>query len=391
MTAPTNPSELWSLLREDFATHDRDWTQPGFWALASHRVGTWTQSWRSQFARTSAQRAYAAITRATQPLVGFELPLETRLGRRVRFWHHGGTRIFAKRVGDDVHLRQNTLIGPADPRDTDPRSWPELGDRVDVGSGACVRGAIQIGDDALVGANSFVNSNAPARSTVVGVPARALPRMGKPRFGVVSDLPEKGTQNQNPAELPLLELVAEDFRTHGSRTFEPGFWAVAIHRFGNWRMSVQNKALRAPLTLAYRVAFHTVRQVWGIDLPYDVQLGRRVRLAHHGSIHIGARSIGDDVIIRHGATIGLARAGQNEPKPIVANRVEIGPRACIVGNVTIGEDAVIGANTVVPIDVPPGTFALGVPARFVKPARLATEPPPSDATNPRRAPTALVG
>jgi len=55
----------------------------------------------------------------------------------------------------------------------------------------------------------------------------------------------------------------------------------------------------------------------------------------------------------------------NDDKPVIGDRVEIGPRACIVGNVTIGSDTVIGPNTVVPANIPPGSTILGVPGRIV--------------------------
>lgn len=382
MNAQT-PFELWALLQEDYRAHGRDWNQPGLWAITLHRLGRFSQTWRSRRARSCARLAHSAVTLVAHPFLGIELPLETQIGRRVRFWHHGCMRIQARRVGDDVQFRQNTIIGPNHPSDLDPANWPEIGDRVDLGSGACIRGGVEVGDDALVGANSLVSARVAPGSTVVGVPARELPRRGKPRPVAFHEPFPKGMRDQNPKDLSLLKLIAEDFRTHEGRVFDPGAWAIAVHRFGNWRMSVERKSLRAPLTLLYRAAFQTIRQCFGIDLPYDVKLGRRVRIAHHGSIHVGARSIGNDVVIRHAATIGLVRGDQREPKPIIEDRVEIGPRACIIGNVTIGSDSVIGANTVVPIDVPPHTVALGVPVRFVKPIRIATEPLARPSTDPK--------
>ena len=55
----------------------------------------------------------------------------------------------------------------------------------------------------------------------------------------------KGDRNGNPRGIGLLALLAEDYRTHGRSIFEPGFWAVAIHRFGNARMGVRVKLFRA--------------------------------------------------------------------------------------------------------------------------------------------------
>lgn len=183
-----------------------------------------------------------------------------------------------------------------------------------------------------------------------------------------------GDTNENPRDIDLLSLLAEDFRTHDSDLREPGFWAVALHRLGNARMDVRSNLLRAPLTAAYQTMFLGVNWLWGIDLAYVVKLGRRVRLWHHGGMVLGARAIGDDVHIRHNTTLGLARRNA-EGKPIIGNRVDIGVGACVLGAVTIADDCVIGANTVVLRDLPPSSTVLGIPARPVNLAPEGARPP----------------
>ncbi|MCZ7682875.1 MAG: hypothetical protein M5U28_30375 [Sandaracinaceae bacterium] len=173
-----------------------------------------------------------------------------------------------------------------------------------------------------------------------------------------------GRRNQNPPGIGLLALVAEDLRTHGS-LLEPGFWAVAVHRFGNWRMDVRPRALRVPLSAVYRALHTLITWGWGIDLQYTVKLGRRVRLWHHGGMMLGARRIGDDVHIRHNVTIGVARRDAPEAKPVLEDRVDVGAGAAIVGDVRIGHDTRIGANTVVIESCAPGSVLFGVPARRV--------------------------
>jgi len=177
-----------------------------------------------------------------------------------------------------------------------------------------------------------------------------------------------GSENANPPGVGLGALLAEDFRTHGSDPLSPGFWALAIHRFGNWRMDVSHKVLRAPLSLLYRGAHRGAITLWGIDLPYNAKIGRRFHIAHHGAVFIGSRAIGDDVTIRHSVTIGLKRKSERLA-PIIGNRIEIGPGACIVGDIQVGDDSVVGANTVLAQNVPPGSVVLGVPARFVAPEK----------------------
>jgi serine O-acetyltransferase len=176
-----------------------------------------------------------------------------------------------------------------------------------------------------------------------------------------------GTTNQNPAGMSLWALWKEDLRTHDGELFSQGFWAIALHRFGNWRMDVRPKLLRMPLSLLYKFLYKFVEWTCGISLNYPVKVGRRVRIWHHSGMILGARSIGDDVHIRQNTTFGVARNGDHRSlKPIIEDRVDIGAGAVIAGAITIGHDSKIGANAVVLKDVPPYSVAVGVPAKVIK-------------------------
>jgi serine O-acetyltransferase len=175
----------------------------------------------------------------------------------------------------------------------------------------------------------------------------------------------RGDKNLNPPDMGFLALLREDLRTYDHNPFEPGFWAIAIHRYGNWRMGIQPKLLRAPFSLAYRILAWLVELIGGIHLPYTVRLGRRVRIWHHGGIVLHARSIGDDVHIRHNTTFGIATRNQLRAIPTIEERVDIGCGACVLGNATVGHDSLIGANAVVVADIPPYSTAAGVPARVI--------------------------
>lgn len=183
-----------------------------------------------------------------------------------------------------------------------------------------------------------------------------------------TDLPPLplGERNENPQGLSLWQLLREDFETHDRSLWEKGFWAVAVHRFGNWRMGFRWKFARAPLTMVYWFLYFLVEVLAGITLPYTTKLGRRVRVWHHSGMILHARSIGDDVHIRHNTTFGVVRRGDNRAIPAIGDRVDISCGVCILGAVTIGSDSVIGANAVVLKDIPPGSVAVGIPARVVK-------------------------
>src|SRR5438105_4030895 len=94
---------------------------------------------------------------------------------------------------------------------------------------------------------------------------------------------------QNPRS--LWSLIKEDHAAHDRDWTRPGFRAVAVHRFGNWRMGIRGKVLRAPFSVLYRMMFRRVRNVYGIELPYTVKLGRRVVFEHQSGIVIHGNSV----------------------------------------------------------------------------------------------------
>jgi serine O-acetyltransferase len=176
----------------------------------------------------------------------------------------------------------------------------------------------------------------------------------------------RGDKNLNPPGVGLVHLLREDFRTYGYDILAPGFWAVAVHRYGNWRMDIRPKLLRASFSLSHALLARLAELIGGIHLPYTVRLGRRVRIWHHGGIVLHARSIGDDVHIRQNTTFGIASQNRRTDIPTIEARVDIGCGACVLGNVTIGHDSIIGANAVVVSDIPPHSTAVGIPARVIK-------------------------
>jgi serine O-acetyltransferase len=174
--------------------------------------------------------------------------------------------------------------------------------------------------------------------------------------------------------LSLAQQIHEDWVAHGKDWTKPGFRAVAIHRFGVWRMGIRSAPLRAPCSILYRMLFRRVRNHYGIELPYSAKLGRRVIVEHQSDIVVhGDCVIGDDCILRQGNTLGLRHLDRLFDAPTLGDRVNVGAGAKIFGAVTIGSDVNIGANAVVLCDVPDGATAVGIPARIVLPK--AARPP----------------
>ncbi len=164
----------------------------------------------------------------------------------------------------------------------------------------------------------------------------------------------------------LVRFVREDWTAHQRDWTRPGFRAVAVCRFGQWRMRVRWKPLRAPLSLLYRALFRRCRNVYGIELPYSVQLGRRVVIEHQGGIVVhGAARIGDDCVLRQGVTLGNRHRDRPDEAPVLGCRVNVGAGAKLLGAIHVGNEAVVGANAVVLDDVPASATVVGVPARRV--------------------------
>jgi serine O-acetyltransferase len=176
---------------------------------------------------------------------------------------------------------------------------------------------------------------------------------------------ETANQIETP-ELGLWQQIKEDWNAHGRDWTKPGFRAVAVQRFGVWRMQVEPKLLRAPLSILYRSLYRKVRNTYGIDLPYTVKLGRRVVIEHQSAIIIhGYCTIGDDCIIRQGVTLGNRYLDKPLESPQLGDRVNVGAGAKILGKVNLGDDVNIGANAVVLSDIPAGQTAVGIPAKMI--------------------------
>lgn len=171
----------------------------------------------------------------------------------------------------------------------------------------------------------------------------------------------------------MFENIRADFAAHGRDVGSQGFWAMLVYRFGRWRYGIRPRWARMPLSFAYKIAYKFVQVCAGIELPCEVPVGKNFVIDHSGGIVVsGYARFGDNCRIRTGVVIGLQRV--EEPcAPIIGNNVDIGAGAKVLGRITIGDNARIGANAVVVRDVPADHMAIGVPA-LVRPLRAAGSP-----------------
>jgi serine acetyltransferase len=121
------------------------------------------------------------------------------------------------------------------------------------------------------------------------------------------------------------------------------------------------RLLAAPLMLLYRVP---ALRLFSIDLPVSTVVGRGLAV-HHGMGLVVNRAtrIGDHVTLRHSTTLGARRT--DEDCPVLASHVDVGPNSVLLGAVSVGRGALIGAGSVVLHDVPPAASVAGNPARVL--------------------------
>lgn len=139
----------------------------------------------------------------------------------------------------------------------------------------------------------------------------------------------------------------------------PGVWAVVNHRFAHFFYTKGFK-------LIGRAIAGFSRFLTGVDLHPGAKLGRQVFFDHATGIVIGETTIiGDRVLIYQGVTLGGVSLDKGKRHPTLKNGVVVGGGAKVLGNITIGENSKIGANSVVVKDVPDNCTAVGIPAKIL--------------------------
>lgn len=149
---------------------------------------------------------------------------------------------------------------------------------------------------------------------------------------------------------------------HGLEVFlcYAGFWAIRLHRVSHflWKMR---------LKLIARLISMLARHFTGIEIHPAAKIGKRVFIDHGMGVVIGETAvIGNDVTLYHGVTLGGTHMLGGKRHPTVESGVIIGAGAQILGAITIGKGARIGANAVVVRDVDPFMTMVGIPARPVE-------------------------
>lgn len=127
---------------------------------------------------------------------------------------------------------------------------------------------------------------------------------------------------------------------------------------------------RGPLArLAYaynRVLFWHISMRCNFDISPATVIGPGLYVGHWGGIYVSHQAvIGSNVNIARGATIGPESRGKRKGAPTIGDRVWIGTYAIVVGNIRVGDDALIAPGAFVNFDVPSSSVVIGNPGKIV--------------------------
>jgi len=137
----------------------------------------------------------------------------------------------------------------------------------------------------------------------------------------------------------------------------PGLHALWGHRISHFLW-------KHKLYFIARVLSHISRFFTGIEIHPGATIGRRFFIDHGMGVVIGETSeIGNDVLLYKGVVLGGTSLEKKKRHPTLGNNIIVGSNAIIMGAITIGDNARIGAASVVTHNVPANATAVGIPAR----------------------------
>ena len=187
---------------------------------------------------------------------------------------------------------------------------------------------------------------------------------------VIGEALDTSPNIQKAIRADLEAIAIRDPASHG--VSEPflhykGFHALESYRAANWLWEQGRQALACYLQ-------NRISELFGVDIHPAAKIGQGILIDHATGVVIGETAvIEDDVSMLHEVTLGGTGRETGDRHPKVRRGVLIGAGAKILGNVVIGEGAIVGAGSVVLNDVPAHSIVAGVPAKVI--GRPVTEIP----------------
>lgn len=141
----------------------------------------------------------------------------------------------------------------------------------------------------------------------------------------------------------------------------PGWQAVTIHKL------ISHPLYKLKIPFLPRLISQIVRFFTGLEIHPGAKIGKGIFIDHGMGVVIGETAeIGDNVIMYHQVTLGGTGKHKGKRHPTIGNNVLIGAGATILGPIYVGDNAKVGAQSVVLQDVPAGATVVGHPARIVR-------------------------
>ena len=172
------------------------------------------------------------------------------------------------------------------------------------------------------------------------------------------------------AEPTIIDAMLGDLLAHYTRDaacdqymmpllYFKGFHAIQAQRIAHWLWLQERRGL----ALYFQ---HRISALFDVDIHPAAQLGSGIMLDHATGLVIGETAVvGDEVSILHAVTLGGSGAGEGDRHPKIGRGVLLSAGAKLLGNISVGEGAKVGAGSVVLEDVPAHTTVAGVPARRI--------------------------
>lgn len=143
---------------------------------------------------------------------------------------------------------------------------------------------------------------------------------------------------------------------------ERGSLAVMVYRFGQWAKQIKIPVVHQLLKAIYFVLFYLIQMFTGISIQAYAKIGPRFVVRNFSCIFVLAEHIGSDFTVCEGVTIGNIRGKSR--LAIIGDNVYLEPGCKVLGDVTIGNNVIVRANSLVLGDVPDNSIASGNPARI---------------------------
>ena len=151
--------------------------------------------------------------------------------------------------------------------------------------------------------------------------------------------------------------------------FFKGFQAIQAQRVAHSLWLEDRKALSFLLQ-------NRISEVFHVDIHPGAVLGQGMMMDHATGVVIGETAVvGENVSILHGVTLGGTGTSKGDRHPKIGDGVVIGANVTILGNIKVGADTKIGAGSVVLDEIPPGSTAVGIPAKVINRAGAAPQQP----------------